>query len=242
MATNNRSDVTAPDSSGDVVNGVKQNVLSRRSFLTDVGLGGVVGAGVVGLGYPETNAQSRATLTSGSAFPTQTRYFLPAVDSTERGLVIGVEFAFSEGRGELFVDLTGAELRHDIQLALREAVQTSTTLTGHSLVEIRTDVTFETPGSELMALRGKSWEAELTAALVAALRQQPLGKETLITGIVDSEGTLLPVGGIEEKARSARRFGATELVIPAGQDTDVQIQNLRVTSSKTISDALHRIL
>ena len=242
MATDNRTDVTTPDASVDVVERIEQSILSRRSFLAGLGVGGAVGAGIVGFGRPETGFKSKATLASGAALPMRTRYHLPAVDSSDRGFVIGVEFAFSEGSGELFVDLDGVEVRHDIQLALREAVQTSTRLTGRSLSALSTHVTFETPRSERIALRGKSWEAGLTVALTAALRQRPLDEETLITGIVDSEGALLPVGGIEGKARAARRFGATELVIPDGQHTDVQVQGLRVTPVETISEALGRIL
>ncbi|WP_416840213.1 S16 family serine protease [Haloferax sp. DFSO52] len=242
MSTDNRTDVTAPEASGDIVERIEQTVLSRRSFLTGLGVGGAVGAGLVGLARPEAGFQSKATLASGAALPMRTQYHLPAVDSSDGGIVVGVEFAFSEGSGELFVDLDGAEVSHDIQLALREAVQTATGLTGRSLSELSTHVTFETPGSRRMALRGKSWEGGLTVALVAALRQQPLTEETLITGIVDREGTLLPVGGIEGKARAARAFGATELVIPAGQDTDVHVEGLRVTPVETISEALDRIL
>lgn len=242
MATDSRTTVTATESSGNVVDGIEKTILSRRSFLAGVGLGGVVGAGAVGLGHSKASFQSDTKLERSAELPTQTQYFLPAVDSTERGLIIGVEFTFTEGSGELFVGLNEAEVRHDIQRALRESMQTATTLTGHSLDEITTHVTFETPGSEPMVLRGKSWEAGLTVALAAALRQQPLAGETLVTGVVDSEGTLLPVGGIGGKARAARAFGATELVVPDGQTVDVSVQNLRVTSAQTISDLVGRIL
>mgnify|MGYP002761734843 CR=1 FL=1 len=132
---------------------------------------------------------------------------------------------FTDGEGELFVNLNGIEIRHDLQLALREARETATRLTGGSLTNTATHVTFEPPASG-----------------VASFRQESLSQETLITGIVDDEGTLLPVGGIETKARAARAVGARELIVPAGEPTDVAVQGFRIVESPSITDALDRIL
>nr|WP_233340683.1 S16 family serine protease [Haloprofundus sp. MHR1] len=94
----------------------------------------------------------------------------------------------------------------------------------------------------MLALRGKSWEAGLTVALVASLRQQSLTPETLITGIVDDEGALLPVGEIETKAHAARGLDARALVIPADEPTEVAVSGLRIVRVRSITEALSRIL
>ncbi|MDS0243188.1 hypothetical protein NDO74_17920 [Haloferax sp. S2CR25-2] len=234
--------MTAPESSGDIVDRLEQRILSRRAFLAGVGLGGVGGAGaVIGLTRSNAGTQSLATLAGGVTLPAGTRYYLPAVDSSDTGLVVAVDFEFTEGNGELFVNLNGVEVRHDLQLALREAMETATRLTGSSLANTATHVTFETPNSDILALRGKSWEAGLTVALAAGLRQQPLTRETLITGIVDAEGALLPVGGIKEKARAAQMFGANKLLVPPADAVDVDVQGLRVIGVQSVADAVDRI-
>ncbi|WP_255198983.1 S16 family serine protease [Halorarius litoreus] len=174
--------------------------------------------------------------------PAPTRYYLPAVDGSGDGLVVPFEAEFTDGDGGLFVNLNGIEVRHDLQLALREARETATRLTGESLANTATHVTFEPPASGVLALRGKSWEAGLTVALVASFRQESLSQETLITGIVDDEGTLLPVGGIEEKARATQAFGATELLVPETETADVDVRGIRIIEVRSISDALDRIL
>ncbi|WP_435119965.1 S16 family serine protease [Halolamina sp. C58] len=230
------------ESESDIIGRVEETVLSRRGFLAGLGIGGVGGAGAVfGLARSGEGFQSLATLAGGAALPARVRYYLPAVDGSDDGLVVPVEFEFSEGNGELFVDLAGVEVRHDLQLALREAMETATRLTGGSLADTATRVTFEPPNADVLALRGKSWEAGLTVALVAGLRQRTLPRETLITGIVDDEGTLLPVGGIEGKARAARAFGARELLVPEGDPSDVAVQGICVVEAASITDALDRL-
>lgn len=244
MPTDDSASVSRPsDTERDVVGRVEETILSRRGFLAGLGLGSVGGAGVVlGLTRAGEGFQSLATLAGGATLPAPTRYYLPAVDSFGDGLIVPFEFEFTDGDGELFVNLNGIEVRHDLQLALREARETATRLTGGSLTNTATHVTFEPPASGVLALRGKSWEAGLTVALVASFRQESLSQETLITGIVDDEGTLLPVGGIETKARAARAVGARELIVPAGEPTDVAVQGFRIVESPSITDALDRIL
>lgn len=244
MSSDESVSVSRPsDTDHDVVGRVEETILSRRALLAGLGLGGVGGAGaVLGLTRAGKGFQSLATLAGGATLPAPTRYYLPAVDGSNDGLVVPFEVKYTDGKGELFVNLNGIEVRHDLQLALREASETATRLTDGSLAKTATHVTFEPPSSGVLALRGKSWEAGLTVALVASLRQQSLTRETLITGIVDNEGALLPVGGIETKARASRAVGARELIVPGDEPTEVAVQGLRVVRAHSISEALDRIV
>lgn len=233
---------TMSDSSDDIVSRIERDVLSRRGFLAGLALGSISGAGgAVALTRSDTDFQSLATLAGGATFPSDTQYYFPAVDANGSGLIVGATFEFTDGNGELFVNLNGIEIRHDIQRALMEAIQTATRLTNRSLEDTATHVSFEPPDPNRTALRGKSWEAGLTIALIAGLRQQSLSSDTLITGIVDDDGTMLPVGGIEVKARATRAFGATELVVPDGDIPQIAVPGMRVSKIQSISEALERI-
>lgn len=230
-------------SSEDVIDRLERGILSRRAFLAGLGLGSIAGAGAaVGLSGKDGGFQSSATLAGTAALPASTRYYLPAVDSAGSGLVVAVDLDFADGDGGLFVDLDGVEVRHDIQLALRESVRTATRLTGSSLADTATYVSFERPGPDRLALRGKSWEAGLTVALVAAHRRRALSSDTLVTGVVDDEGRMLPVGGITAKARAAGAFGATELIVAADDETDVVVEGVDVNGVQSITEATDRIL
>ncbi|MFC7130469.1 hypothetical protein [Haloferax chudinovii] len=244
MASDDHTATQLPsDSESDVISRIEDGLLSRRGFLVGLATGSVGGAGaVLGLTRSGEGFQSLATLAGGTTLPARVQYYLPAVDSSGEGLILPVEFAFSEGDGELFVDVGNVEVRHDLQLALRETTETATRLTGRSLAGTSIRVTFDPPDSDTLALVGKSWEAGLTVALVASLRRQSPPRTTLITGIVNDEGVLLPVGEIEAKARAARAFGATELIVSEGSSSDVTVQGIRVVEVASIRDALDRIL
>lgn len=231
------------ESSDNIVERLERGILSRRTFLAGVGIGSIGGVGgTIGLSRSEPGFQSLATVAGGAKAPLDTRYYLPAVDATNSGLIVGVNFEFTDGNGELFINLDGIEVRHDLQRGLVEAMETATKLTGDPLKNTATHVSFEPPDANRIALRGKSWESGLTVALVASLRQQSLSSETLITGIVDDEGALLSVGNIQAKARAAQAFGATQLIVPNDDDPDMTVQGLRVISVQSISDALERII
>lgn len=235
----------APDSD-DPLSRFERSVVSRRDLLAGLAVGSIAGTGLV-FAATRTAAprdfQPLAAIAGGAAAPTRTRYFLPAIDSTGRGLIVTVDVEFAEGSGELFVNLNHVEVRHDVQLALREALQTAERLTDRTLADTDVYVTFtrDDPAAKTLALRGKSWEAGVTAAILAGLRRQALTNDVLLTGVVADFGTLLPVGGIEAKARVARAFGATELLVPAGQAT-TSVPGIRITGVPTISAAFDELV
>lgn len=208
---------------GDPVDRVERRVTSRRDLLLGAavgatGVGGLAGASVFVEGAP---VERLATLASGALATPTVRYALPAVDAREDGLVVGVTVTLTDGAGDLYVDLDGIEVRHDVQLALREAAARAQSATESSLGDRDVLVSFDPPGDGRLSLRGKSWEAGLFVALAGVLTARTPSAGTLVTGILDSEGALLPVGGIEAKARAARRNGAETLLVPPGRPVSV---------------------
>lgn len=227
-----------------MLNGVEQRILDRRQFLKGFGVGGLV-VGGVGVGATQISDdsafQSLATLAGGAvAAPSPTTYYLPAVDGTDQGRIITASVETTDGERGLFVNLEGMEVRHDLQVALREAAAAAQELTGANPPENGILVSFTAETDGLLALRGKSWEAGLTVVLAAALTGVTPSQETLVTGVVADGGRLLPVGGIASKARAAREFGATRLLVPDGQEQ--QISGISVEGVETIGPVINTIL
>lgn len=226
-----------------LVEALERKIINRRQFLKGVGVGGAT-AGGVGIGAARlsdgVSFQPLATLAGGEVVPSQTTYYLPAVDGAREGLLITVTIEFTDAREGLFVNLDGMEVRHDLQVALREAVTTAQGLTERQFPKPGVLVTFTTTADGILALRGKSWEAGLTVVLAAALSGVTPGQETLVTGVVTDDGGLLPVGGINSKALAAREFGANRLLVPDGQEQ--QVSGITVEGVASIEQAVDIVL
>lgn len=67
------------------------------------------------------------------------------------------------------------------------------------------------------------------------------GRRVVVTGALDLDGTVLPVGGIEQKVIGARRAGADLMLVPAGdnaQEARLAAHGLRILPVKSFRQAL----
>ncbi len=71
--------------------------------------------------------------------------------------------------------------------------------------------------SNSMIIGGPSAGAAMTAATIAAMLGKEMKQDVLITGMINPDGTIGPVGGIPEKLEAAARGGAKIFLVPAGQ-------------------------
>ena len=74
-------------------------------------------------------------------------------------------------------------------------------------------VTVEAEG----AVDGPSAGALLTAVIVAAVRGRPLRPDAIVTGTINPDHTIGPVGGVVEKVEAALAAGRKRIGVPVGQ-------------------------
>lgn len=226
----------------DVVDKVEESLHNRREFILGAAIGGIgVGSALGVSGLTEgTQSERPERLASGNAATPLTQYHLPAVGSTDEGLIIDVSVSITEGPGDVYVDLNDVEVRHDIQLALREATVMAMRVADVSPDERSVFVAFDPPGDARLALRGKSWEAGLTVALLGALTGRQPSRRDLVTGVVGPDGELLPVEGIEAKANAARMYGAETLLVPPEQT--VSLSGIEITAVEEFTEMARHVL
>jgi ATP-dependent Lon protease len=91
---------------------------------------------------------------------------------------------------------------------------------------------------------GPSAGVTMAAAIVSALRNQPVRQDVAMTGEITLSGLVLPVGGIREKALAARRHGIRTFLLPAGNAPDLaelppEVRDgMRFVPVDTLEDAL----
>jgi len=151
--------------------------------------------------------------------------FAPAVAKTSEGYV-GVVSTItvtiqSNGSGRVFVD-TSPLTQVDMQGSARLAVKVASAL-------VRNDKNCDVDPSgydyffvvrtDSPIIGGPSAGAVMTVATVALLENWSIDDKTMMTGMIDPDGSIGPVGGITHKVDAAHSVGATRFLIPKGQGT-----------------------
>jgi ATP-dependent Lon protease len=84
----------------------------------------------------------------------------------------------------------------------------------------------------------------IATALISVLSQRNVDRFVGMTGEITLKGRVLPIGGLKEKAIAALRSGLKEIVIPKGNEKDIddipkEVRDaLKISLVETIEDVL----
>lgn len=151
--------------------------------------------------------------------------FAPAVaqtDAGEQGVISTITVTIqTHGTGRVFVDtlpLTDVDMQGSARLAVKVA-------TGLVKNDNRTHLDpptcdyFFVVRTTAPTIGGPSAGAIMTVATIALLENWTLDNKTVMTGMIDPDGSIGPIGGITQKIDAAHSIGATRFIIPKGQIT-----------------------
>lgn len=151
--------------------------------------------------------------------------YAPAVAQTEKGN-IGVISTItvtiqSHGSGRVFVDtLPLAQI--DMQGSARLAVKVASALVENdknSTVTPKSYDYFFVVRTTAPIIGGPSAGGIMTVATVALLQNWNMSNATVMTGMINPDGSIGPIGGIQQKIDAAYSVGATRFLLPKGQST-----------------------
>ncbi|MDN5321091.1 MAG: uncharacterized protein PWP49_1511 [Thermococcaceae archaeon] len=154
----------------------------------------------------------------------------PAVSRTSSGELIGVATDFvitvAPGNGHVYVE-TWPLAEVDMQASARLAAQVAGKVLG---VDMSKYDVFIQVRSDAPIIGGPSAGGTMTVGIIAALEGWEVRKDVMMTGMINPDGSIGPVGGILEKASAAHSVGAKLFLIPEGQ----RIQVVQKTEQKQI--------
>jgi uncharacterized protein len=139
---------------------------------------------------------------------------MPALDEEGNGVVTWLKVDSTEGEGRTLVNINQLLFWVDTQYSIQTAKYVAENYTGYDLSDADIIYTINTSAN---LIEGPSAGAALTIATVAALRNTTINPDVLITGTINPDGTIGPVGGILEKAEAAKAVGAKTFLVPEGQ-------------------------
>ncbi len=151
--------------------------------------------------------------------------YAPAVASTDNGYV-GVISTItvtiqSNGSGRVFVDtlpLTEVDMQGSARLAVKVASALVKNDENCDVNPSEFDYFFVVRTSSPV-IGGPSAGGIMTVATISLLESWEMDNRTVMTGMINPDGSIGPIGGIPQKIDAAYSVGATHFLIPKGQGT-----------------------
>lgn len=107
----------------------------------------------------------------------------------------------------------------------------------------KTDIHVHVPAGAIPK-DGPSAGITIATAIVSALSGVPVRRDVTMTGEITLRGRVLPIGGLKEKALSAKRAGISKMVIPEANEKDLEEipENIRKTMTFLLAKDADQVL
>jgi uncharacterized protein len=149
---------------------------------------------------------------------------VPAVDEDGNGVATFLDVQVMEGSGRVLTNIDKLLFWTDTQSSIRTAKSVAENLTKVDLSD--KDIIY-TIRANASVIEGPSAGAALTIATVAVLLDRQINQSVMITGTINHDGTVGPVGKVFEKAMAAKSIGAELFLVPVSQSTQISYQTQR---------------
>ncbi len=143
-----------------------------------------------------------------------------SADGGDEGVLLGARIIVTNGTGHVFVD-TNPYTQVDLQGSARLAAMVASDVMG---IDQRTYDFYYIIDISSPIIGGPSAGGALTVATIAAMNNWTLKPGVVMTGMINPDESIGPVGGIPYKLEAAAAKNATLFLIPQGQST-VTVRN-----------------
>ncbi len=145
---------------------------------------------------------------------TFTSIYVPAVDEEGSGVVTSLDVQVSPGSGKILTNIDKLFFWVDTQNSIRKATKVAEDITGKDISKY--DIVY-TVRANASVIEGGSAGAALTIATIAGLQNKTINNSVMITGTIEEDGTIGPIGEVVAKAIGAKEVGASLFLVPIGQ-------------------------
>jgi uncharacterized protein len=139
---------------------------------------------------------------------------LPAVDADGNGVLTDMAVEIRNGTGRILVDINNLFFWADTQQSIKLARDVAEKVSGINASNF--DLVYNVYANASL-IGGPSAGAAITLATIAALEGKTINESVMITGTVNSDGSIGKVGDVFEKSQAARDGNATLFLVPEGQ-------------------------
>jgi uncharacterized protein len=154
------------------------------------------------------------------AKPSSAKLLLPAIDNEGNGVAVDLLVETKPGNQRILTNIDKLLFWVDTQFSIQTAKEVAEKLTDTDTEDI--DIIYSLDTDTATLIGGPSAGAALTIATIAVFQNKTLDESVMITGTIEPDGTIGPVGGIFQKATAAKEIGATKFLVPLGEGTEIR--------------------
>ncbi|MBL7148246.1 MAG: hypothetical protein ISS82_05465 [Nanoarchaeota archaeon] len=143
---------------------------------------------------------------------------IPAVDAQGNGVSTELLIEVYPGNGKTLVDIDTLLYWADTQDSIRMAKEVAANVTGMDLSKY--DISYHIDANASL-IGGPSAGSAIAIATVAALQNKTLKEDVMITGTINHDGSIGPVGEITGKAKASKDVGAILFLVPLLQSNEI---------------------
>lgn len=152
---------------------------------------------------------------------------------TNEGIIGTAIVEITSGRGRVLIS-TNPFIEPDTQESVAIARAVAENYTGISLAQSDVIASFNLPIANATAqvVGGPSAGSALTVAMIAAALGTSVRPDVALTGTIQPDGSIGPIGGILEKAKAAGEAGIVLFIVPAGQSEVTYYEKVQNRTSR----------
>ncbi|MEM3094629.1 MAG: S16 family serine protease [Nitrososphaera sp.] len=160
-----------------------------------------------------------------------------AVDQFGKGIVLPIEVEIiPSGEGIVSIDVKNVKYETGFQDSVRTAVLVASEYSDISVSDKDIVIRVINEDDELITIDGGSAGALLTGMIAAGLMDREINPSVLITGTIESDGTVGHIGSVDKKADAATDFGAETILVP--EDQEFNHSSINVIGVSDIEDVM----
>jgi predicted S18 family serine protease len=179
---------------------------------------------------PKTEGPSAQDKVRKSSFTISEKEMpIVAVSNDEEGMVDKMALKLIPGSNDILIN-TNPFLEPDVQYAVKTAVKYAISRIPN--YQNDKDFVFNFNATKAQLIGGESAGAAATILAIAALENKGIKNDAVITGTVDSDGTIGNVGSVLGKAKAVSDAGYKYFLVPEGQ-SDITYYERQVQRQST---------
>ncbi len=158
----------------------------------------------------------------------------------EGGVILPIKIGIKRGSGNIYLRLNGVTYDESFQDTVKRAIIASMRYLKEDYRNFDVILWVENPFVSPITIEGGSMGAAISLGILSLVENKKIREDTIITGGISSNGTILKVKRVKEKVNVAKEYGIKRFLVPKGQN--VNVSDIEVIEVEDLEEAAREFL